>query len=129
MKHLPKIEIEVISHKAQRYNTLGDYLKEDGAWKIKVSKMSADLEFMVAMHEIIEWYLTQRNGIPEPTITEFDKMFEMERDSGIWDDEEPGEDKRAPYRKEHMFAEKIERLICQELKIKWSDYNKTVNNL
>lgn len=134
MKHLPIIQIEAIPHKKQRYETCGDYYKDvcdcgRKHWYFYSSKTNVDYEFLIVIHELVEWYLTQKRGIAEPKITAFDKLFEEERKQGKWKDEEPGFDKRAPYRKEHVFADKIEKLVAKELKVNWDKYTKDINKL
>lgn len=120
MKHLPEIYITPIKHKNQRYDTAGDYFEIVGGWEFRISRMNADYEFLVTMHELTEWYLTQKSGIKEKDITKFDI------ESGL---DDPGASKKAPYHKQHMFAEKIEKLIAKELKVDWKEYMKSFDNL
>lgn len=121
MKNLPYIFIESMPHKFQRYETVGDYFNHNDIWHFKISETKADYEFLILIHEMIEWYLTQKRGISEKKITNFDINFKGKG--------EPGDDKNAPYRKEHQFATKIEKLIAKELKVNWAKYDKTINNL
>ncbi|MCX6822326.1 MAG: hypothetical protein NTW30_06135 [Candidatus Aenigmarchaeota archaeon] len=115
MKHLSSIYYETIKHKDQRYDTLGDYFKGDYCTEFYVSQCkNADYEFMILIHELTEWYLCQKRGIKNKDIDKFD-MTHLEL-------EDPGRSKEAPYHKEHMFAERIEKLICKELGIKWDNY-------
>jgi hypothetical protein len=118
VKHLPLIVAQAIDHKDQRYNTVGDYM-ECGRdyWSFTISKMNRDSEFAVLIHELIEMYLTQRRGLPEPEITKFDI------ESGL---DDPGASRDAPYHNEHMFAEKIERLILKQIGMSWRDHIKAV---
>ena len=121
MKNLPIIFYETIPHKSQRYDTLGDYYKDFlGIWNFTSSKTNAEYEFAIFIHELIEWFLTQKRGISEESITKFDI------ESGLND---PGRSKKSPYHREHMFADGIERMIIKELGIKWSKYCKDVDNL
>ena len=127
---MKKITINTIPHKQQRYETVGDYFlsKRSKQWVFNVSNMeNIDFEFLVILHEFIEWKLTQKRGISEESITAFDKEFEKNRQEGNLD--EPGHDPKAPYNKEHVFAEKIERLMAEELGVDWDTYDKTVNDL
>jgi len=129
MKHL-KISIEAIPHKSQRYPTVGDYFFKKGIEQIKVSKINAKEEFLIAIHELTEWFLTEQRGIKEKDISKFDKKFEQERKKGLHSNSaEPGFDKRAPYRKEHVFATKVEKMLAKELKINWKKYSKELNKL
>ena len=84
-------------------------------------------ECMVAIHEFVEWLITDLKGIKESTIMDFDLMFEKEREEGKHtDDEEPGFDNRSPYLDAHTLSTSIEMMICAFLGISWSDYNKFV---
>ena len=123
MKHLPIIESMIIPHKSQRYDTAGDYwITKRGNWQIRISEMKPDYEFMVLIHELIEFYLTQKRGISEESITYFDTGEGAESD-------DPGTMKNAPYHKEHMFSTKIEKLLCKELNIDWEKYDKSFSKL
>lgn len=123
MKHLPRIICDVIPHKDQIYDTAGDYEKQHGEWFFTISKMEADYEFMVLVHEIIEWYLTQKRGIKLKDIDYFDMKGEGK------DSADPGSMKSAPYYKEHMFSMKIEKMLCKELGLDWKKYDKSFNKL
>lgn len=130
MKKLPKIIIETIPNNKQRYPTCGDYFKKNNKMFFKISKLkNPDYEFLIAIHELIEWFLYQRKGLKIQDIDRFDIMFEKERKQGKWKNEESGFDKRAPYRKEHIFATKIERFLAKKLGVKWHIYDKSVNKL
>lgn len=81
-----------------------------------------DYEFLIILHEIIEEYLCTKRGIKETDIQAFDQKFSEEGGEG-----EPGDDKRAPYYKEHQFATKIEKLMATQMGIKWRDYSRAVD--
>ena len=120
---LPNIRYKTIPHKEQRYDTCGDYwLTKKGDWEIRVSDMGEDYEFLVLVHELIEFYLTQKRGIAEEDITYFDTHEGK-------DSEEPGLMKYAPYHREHVFADKIERMVCKELGLDWDEYDKAISKL
>jgi len=134
MNHLPKITIKPIPHEWHRYETVGDYYESDFTlpygqkkWNFRVSKTNADYEFLVVIHELVEWFLAQKRGIKEEDIYAFDTAFEAKRVQGNTD--EPGNDEDAPYRKEHEFAEMIERLIAKELGIEWAKYDEVISKL
>ena len=123
-----QINIKTIPHNEQRYDTCGDYYDTDESTEIKVSDLgNEDYEFLVAVHELIEQYLCKKRGIKELDITDFDEVFEMKRVQGNTD--EPGDDKNAPYRREHFFATSIERLVSAEIGVDWSEYDKAINEL
>lgn len=129
MKHLPEILICVIPHDEQDYPTVGNYKKRPfkDCWTIEISKTKADYEFLILIHELVEFYLTQRQGISESSITKFDKAFEKKRKPHNHD--EPGDDPRAPYHDAHRIATWIEKNIANELDINWKQYEKTLNKL
>ena len=121
-RHIPKIEVKTIEHKKQRYNTVDDYYKEGHKRIFKISKLNnADYEFLLFIHALTEWYLTERIGITEETISKFDKEHKMLDD--------PGRSKKAPYHKEHLFAEKVEKLISKKLGVDWDRYDKVLSDI
>lgn len=127
-----KIHIETIPHHMQRYPTVGDWFVDDtGTLQIKVSDMgNKDYEHLVALHELVEVLLCQKRGITTEEVDQFDKQFEKDREAGLHtDDEEAGDDPKAPYRKEHFFATNIEALMSAELGVDWKEYEQTVMNL
>lgn len=124
MKHLPKIVIDVIPHKKQRYDTCGDYFEKKGETHIRVSQMSANHEFLVLLHELIEWYLIKQEGISIKEIDEFDIEFAANKSKG-----EPGDDLSAPYYDEHQFATIIEQLMARKLGVDWKKYDDHVKSL
>ena len=125
-----EINIITIPHKSQRYDTCGDYEldKTTNVLDISISDMkNEDYEFLVGIHEAIEAYLCHKRKISFDKITKFDIAFEKNRKEGNID--EPGDDPKAPYHREHIFATKIEKLLAKELKVDWKKYDKTVSSL
>lgn len=117
-----------IPHDHQRYDTVGDYQEAHGVICFTISDMDNEkYEQLVAVHELVEKILCNARGIKDADIDKFDMDFEQGRDFG--NESEPGHDKRAPYHAEHVFAEKIERLLAIELGIDWDIYDKTVTAL
>lgn len=131
IKHID-IRIKSISHKSQRYETVGDYFTDKkGKEQIRVSRMSDPrYELLVAVHEFVEDFLCQHHGIKESDITRFDKQFERERKKGFHTPEaECGDSMDAPYFNEHQFATKIEKIIAEELGVDWQKYSTEINGL
>jgi hypothetical protein len=118
-----KIVIETIPHTEHRYSTFGDYWRDpDGTLQIRVSEMIDHRDSLLcAIHELVEVLLCEERGIAEPDIMAFDVAHP--------DAEEPGELPDAPYHKEHVFAEAIERLMALELGRNWQDYCAAVEAL
>lgn len=120
------INVRIIPHKEQRYETQGDwwFTPEDNL-EIRVTELNSWLyETLIAIHEIIEAVLCKRRGISEARVSEFDMVFEERRLEGKADGE-PGDDARAPYRDEHFTAEIVERLLALELGIDWREYQES----
>jgi len=121
-------DIKTIAKDAMRYETVGDYFEQGGTNVVRVANMgNRDYEFLVAIHEMIELWLCQKRGIDEPPIMAFDVAFEANRQPGNVD--EPGDHPDAPYRREHRFAENIERLVAAELGVDWNEYTIAVETL
>lgn len=123
-----RIIIETIPHAAQRYETVGDWLVGKEGILIRVSETgNEDSNFLIGIHEAIECYLCTKRGITMQQVNKFDNMYEYERATGLHGKEdEPGFDKRAPYRKEHAFADKIERMVAKALGRKWKEHEKAI---
>lgn len=127
-----KISIETIPHKSQRYETVGDWtIDQNGDITIKVSETGTrDYNFLVALHELVEVYLCQKRGITQEAVDKFDMEFEKLREKSLTlSTEEPGDQKDAPYRKEHCCASGVERHLASELNVTWADYETVLNSL
>jgi len=118
-----KILIQSIPHHQHRYSTLGDYWRdEDGTLQIRVSEMSDPRDMILcALHELVEVVLCEHRNIAEPDIMAFDVAHP--------DADEPGDLPDAPYHKEHVFAEIVERLMAAQLERNWNDYGAAVEAL
>lgn len=99
-----RIEIEFIPQDQQRYQTLGDYWEEPDRMVFKITQMSGLRSLFVLVHEIWECYRTLKNGIKECDISDFD--------IGNPQLDDPGLDLEAPYHKEHMESDVLERMCC-----------------
>jgi hypothetical protein len=126
-----EIHIKTIPHSEQRYPTVGDYFYENGVLEVRISEMHNDkYHFLVALHEIIEEFLTRDDGITEEQITEFDLKYEEKRDKGLVpEDSEPGFADDCPYRLHHTIATAHEMNIAALCGVNWMEYDKTVNSL
>ena len=127
------INIKVIPHSTQRYETVGDYFWDD-EWNLHiiVSDLdNQDMENCIAIHEFVEAILARKRGISEESITKFDKDFEdVRNDYPITiGDMEPGDMVSAPYFKEHQVATLIEKKLAEELGVNWEIYTDTCNKL
>ena len=121
--------IKVIPHERQSYRTVGDYWETLKSFEIRVSRVNkSDYEYLVAFHEFVELYLCHKHGVDFQEITSFDKFFQEETDKGLHNPgDEPGDDPRAPYHKEHMFASKLEKMMGDELGVDMVKYEETLD--
>lgn len=112
-----------------RYPTAGDYFFKDGVIEVEVfDQKNEDHNFLIAIHELVEEYLTRKRGISETLITAFDIEFEKRRlrEFDPEDVSEPGDDPAAPYYREHRFAMIMEQMMAHELGVDWNDYDKNI---
>jgi hypothetical protein len=133
------IDFQVIPHRRQRYETVGDYYKERrfrDSWCFRVSRMKdRRYEVCVFLHEIIEFFLCRMAGVKVKDIDRFDREYEETREEKMPAPcncahyEEPGDDPHAPYYLQHQTATKCERLIAGAMGINWKEYDDAVNNL
>ena len=116
------INVQIIPHHNQRYNTVGDWWFRDyvGAYgptqslEIRVSAMSDwRYEMAVALHEQYEALLCYSGGVTAKRVTEFDMAFELNPDTTKYVDE-PGDDASAPYYGEHAKALVIEYMFLAD---------------
>lgn len=123
----------ILPYKNMRYATVGDYhfTTDHNLIEFDIACLKDErMELLVLIHELVEELLTREAGIPEPLIREFDELFELDREAGMYKfDEEPGDDLKAPYRKQHQIATKIERYAAKLLDVDWREYTNKINNL
>jgi len=104
-----------------RYPAVGDWIPREDGGEIQVLKIgNEDYEFLVMVHELVEYYLCYRRGITDEEVCKFDKEYAKSGKEG-----EPGDDPQAPYWREHSIATVIERLLATELGINWREYDNT----
>jgi len=124
--------IQFIPHNDQRYETCGDWQYDvDGNHIIYVSSLPDQrMSWLIGFHELAEFMLCLDRGIKQEDVDAFDIQYEKEREEGLHEDwEEPGYDPRAIYKKEHFFAESVERQLSMQFGIDWSEYDKKVMSL
>ena len=114
-----KIVVEFVDHKDQRYDTVGDYWREGDTLQVRISKLKKPAyEMAVLQHELLEWMLCELHGVKLQAIDKFD--------FGYPEGEEPGDDKNAPYHKEHVEATKVEKQIIKAAGEDWKEYDNSV---
>lgn len=114
-----RISAKSISQDEHRYPTLGDYWEDDdGSLEIRTTHFKDwRHEFLILLHEQVEFMLCRHRGVSEEEIKQFDEMFEASGEVG-----EPGDRREAPYYVEHQFAQAIEMMMAQELDVNWREY-------
>lgn len=136
---MKSINVKVIPHKEQRYDTCGDWwFEKDGTLEIRVSSLGdPHMEYLVAAHEIDEAIGCAKEGIGEQAVNEFDEAYEAARTKQAaapcgctpTKTSEPGNDKHAPYRKWHQLATSLEKQRAKTLGVSWRLYEKKINAL
>jgi hypothetical protein len=123
------IEIKTIPHARQRYETIGDWtIGPNGHIHIYVSELGDwRMEFAVAIHELVEMQLCRFLGITQTEVDDFDMAYEAQRVPDNYD--EPGDDPRAPYHRQHCVATGIERIMVCMLGLSWKEYEARINSL
>lgn len=122
---MKKIIIETIESQDQRYPTCGDYWEEEDAIHFRITKQEKEeYEILIFVHEFIEFMLTRDRGIHEGDITKYDIQWNKEFEEGHDKSDEPGNEHDCIYKKEHRFAENIERALAHEMGIDWFEYDK-----
>ena len=126
-----KLKLKTISPDKHRYETSGDYWTgENGVIQVRVSKMRDErFEWFVAIHEMAELFLCRAEGVRFEDVDAFDIAFEADRLKGLHGhNDEPGDDPKAPYYKQHQTATKIEKMLCEHLNVAWDDYEEYIYN-
>jgi hypothetical protein len=128
---MKKIVLKSVPLRHIRNNQCGDWRVH----KNKILALTAQMEdprseLLVAMHEAIEAFLCDRAGITDAQVTDFDALYESERERELHgDSDEAGDDQRAPYRAQHLAATAVERAAAQALGITWDDHERNVADL
>lgn len=85
---------------------------------------------LVAFHELAEVLICKHRNISQTSVDRFDKQFEKDRAKGKHgEDDEPGDDPKAPYRRAHFFATNVETMLSAELGVNWSQYESELYKL
>ena len=79
------------------------------------------MNLLVGIHELVETALCDVRGVAEPDVKAFDEAH--------LDSDDPGSLPDAPYHKEHMFAEAVEKWVATELGVDWDEYSQRVGAL
>lgn len=128
---MKKIVLTTIPNDKQRYKTVGDYFETKDAVEFKVSQLPDwRWEFLIQIHELIEWALVKHEGISIKEIDRYDEQFEKDRLLGYYHiEDEPGDHPDAPYRRQHFLATSIERMLAFALNVDWAQYEAYIISL
>ena len=109
--------LQSIEHKDQRYDTVGDWtVGPRGEYTISVSNhLVQDEQFLIMLHEMIEAYLCTGDNITQQQVDEFDLQWLKDHAGPKYENDEPGDDPKAPYGKQHRKAMIIEHLVANML--------------
>lgn len=130
------LNVATIPHSSQRYDTVGDYWESEGVTHFRVSSfpdkemgksLAERCEWLVLVHEVVEYTLVKLAGINLSDIDRFDKAFEAKRASK--DVSEPGDDPASPYFHQHQAATAVERVLAVLLGVSWKEYENAVIKL
>jgi hypothetical protein len=118
------IQIETIPHAQQRYSTAGDWQwGPNDTLQMRVSTLP-DWRYsaLIAVHELVEALLCKAHGVTTETVDAWDMGPGATLD-------DPGDDPRAPYHREHEFGKRVERLLADEFGVDWSAYEDALDAL
>ena len=107
-----------------RNEGVGDYIVSGYPdwWDVECTETgSRKFNKLLLIHELVECMLIQEAGIEESEIDKFD--------AENIDAPEPGELLSAPYHKEHVHAEFVEKYLCEAMGIDWNDYSNAIDEL
>lgn len=107
-------DLKIKFQDTMRYATAGDYVGDD---IMVFNQINDDYNFLIAIHEFVEKYLTEREGIKETDILAWDLTCK---------DDEPGANPDAPYYHQHLQAEIIERMLAAMMHIDWIKYEQEI---
>jgi len=102
---------------AQRYDTCGDWYETPTGVRVVVSQMPREeYELLVAVHELVEWWLCKRDGITQETVDEWDASHP-----------EGADGEGCPYGAQHRAAERVERVLAEVLGVDWDEYEEALD--
>ena len=125
------LNVKVVSHKDQRYDTSGDWWWNGEQLEVRVSNLNDwRYHFLIAIHEVVEACFCKFNRLDQNQVTEFDKQFLEGQKVGKYKEwEEPGDDPSSPYHLGHCLAISVERALAFMMCVNWKTYNEAVISL
>ena len=115
------IYVEFIEQSQHRYSTCGDYFHEPDRIVFRITRFDNPIYSMaILIHELWEELRTRQAGIKEEDITRFDI------ESGL---DDPGLSPDAPYHKQHMESDALERFCIVMGGADWVEYEEALDKL
>ncbi len=112
------VRLRVLPREQQRYDTAGDWIWNGNNLEVRVSKEAAEEDprytTLIFTHELIEALLCRSAGVTQEQVDAFDMSYQG--------DDEPGDDPKAPYHRQHLAAEAAERELARKLGVDWHEY-------
>ena len=111
--------------KEHRYKSIDDWTDpSDTPDGLVFSTQTADMgnmdyNFLILIHALVEQYLCHKHKIKDEVVTKFD-MDHSQLDN-------PGENPKAPYHKEHLIANDVEAMLSVALKVDWTKYEEAID--
>jgi hypothetical protein len=118
------VQMNVIPHQQQRYDTPGDWLLDvnTDTLVINVSFLGDwKMEACLGVHEYIEAVRCMADRIDQTLVDAWDLNFKGKG--------EPGDDPNAPYHRQHVQASIVERTLARQLGVDWSKYEQKLEEL
>lgn len=123
-KDVKHIKIDIVPHKDQRYDTIGDWYFIDDVLHIVISDLGHfEYSALVAIHELIESIECSINGVSTQQVDDYDFNHKDAGSANL------DANITSPYFKEHNDATAIEWLLSRLFKINWQDYSNKINTL
>ncbi|MBF0555646.1 MAG: hypothetical protein HQK96_14040 [Nitrospirae bacterium] len=126
------IIIKIVEQKEQKFLTQGDWRPDEHGDMIITITKCPDWrhEAGIAVHELVELYISKNLGITIEQCDEFDAMYEEGYRSGkIPLNKEPGYDKKCPYFLGHVWGDRFSFVLLWLLGVKWKDYVRETDKL
>lgn len=111
------IDILVIPHVRQRYNTIGDWYWDEVRMRLCIRISSLDnwkYEALIGIHELVEVVFCRHFGVTEKQVDDWD-MSHIESD-------DPGSILGCPYYYQHKSALIVEKIVAHIMNIDWDVY-------
>lgn len=119
-----RVEINVIPHSNQRYETIGDWQFKGDELQINVSDLgNIRYNVLVAIHEMIEAFECKFNGVTTEQVDAYDFSHPNAGNANL------DSNLDAPYYEYHNDATAVEWLLSRLFGIDWKDYCKKIDKL